>query len=191
MNKAVFLDKDGTIVENIPYNIDPHKITICEGVYEGLKLLKREGYIFIVVTNQDGIAHGYFSRNNLDVMIDSLNKIFSEMGTPLQGFYFCPHHPKGQIMEYKIVCQCRKPNPGLLISAAQEKLIDLRHSWLIGDILNDIEAAHLAGCKAILIDNGNETEWDLQYLRNPDYTVKNFYEAAKIISSKNSCHNMG
>ncbi len=100
----------------------------------------------------------------------------------LSGFYYCPHHPHGKIPEYAVDCFCRKPRPGLLQKAALEHEIDLASSWLVGDILHDIEAGNRAGCRTVLIDNGNEAEWDLSPRRQPEFIVKNVYEAALTIT---------
>lgn len=180
--KAVFLDKDGTLVEDIPYNIDPDLIQLTEGALEGLRILQAEGYRLIVVTNQSGIARGYFEEPALGGVEKRLQELLQPADIPLTGFYYCPHHPDGTIPEYALNCSCRKPQPGLLQRAAREHDIDLASSWLVGDILNDIEAGKRAGCRAILIDNGNETEWELSPVRQPDFVVKNLYEAALTIT---------
>jgi D-glycero-D-manno-heptose 1,7-bisphosphate phosphatase len=104
----------------------------------------------------------------------------------LAGFYYCPHHPEGVVPRYSIECACRKPNPGLLLKAAEELNIDLQQSWMVGDILNDVEAGNLSGCSTVLIDNGNETEWVLTDERQPDFIVTNLKEAAQAILSRKS-----
>lgn len=179
--QAIFLDKDGTLIEDIPYNVDPEKIHLSEGAVEGLQLLYRAGYPLIVVSNQAGIAHGYFSEKDLEQVVHRLEDLLAEIGVLLAGFYYCPHHPEGKIAIYRMDCDCRKPAPGLLFQAALEQGIDLKESWMIGDILNDIEAGQRAGCHTILINNGNETEWVLNSIRMPQYCVLNLTEAAHII----------
>lgn len=172
--KAVFLDKDGTIIPDIPYNIDTNRITLSEGVIEGLQLLQSYGYLLVVVSNQSGVAHGYFTVEQLDAVKHALSGMCSKMGIYLDGFYCCPHHPEGN-------CDCRKPKPGLLLKAATDMDIDLSCSWMIGDILNDVEAGKKAGCKTILIDNGNETEWEVNEYRSPEYKARDLAEAARFI----------
>lgn len=181
--KAVFLDKDGTLIQDIPYNVDTDKIVLEEGVVPGLRLLATHGFIFIIITNQSGIAKGYFTENEIVEVKRSLAKLFDEKGLPsFEDFYFCPHHPDGIISRFAYMCSCRKPAPGLLMRAAEDHHISLQHSWMIGDILNDVEAGNRAGCKTILIDNGSETEWiDDGFYRRPFYVVPNFLEAAKKI----------
>jgi D,D-heptose 1,7-bisphosphate phosphatase len=181
--RAVFLDKDGTLIEDVPYNIDPERIQLTQGAVEGLQVLSRSGYRLIVITNQSGVARGYFSEEALVAVEERLRQMLAEVGVQLGGFYYCPHHPDGVVQEFAIACSCRKPEPGLLLRAAGEGGIDLRESWFIGDILNDVEAGRRAGCKTILIDNGNETEWQLSRARSPHYTVADLAEAARVITS--------
>ena len=182
MNKAVFLDKDGTLIKDVPYNVDPEKIALFEDVPKGLKLVKEQGFKLIVVTNQAGVALGYFEEKAIEGVKQKIINLLKVYDITLDGFYYCPHHEKGRVKEYATTCECRKPLPGLLIQAANELNIDLSQSWMIGDILNDVEAGKKAGCKTILIDNGGETEWELTKDRTPDYTVNNFLEAANKIA---------
>lgn len=181
-SKAVFLDKDGTLVEDIPYNINPELIQLTEGALEGLRLLQDLGYQLIVVSNQSGIARGYFREQDLKPTIKKVRELLSQAGVSLKGFYYCPHYPAGIVEKYAVDCFCRKPKPGLLYQAALEHDIDLTASWMIGDILNDVEAGNHAGCRTILIDNQNETEWNLTPLRWPQFIVSDLFEAARAIT---------
>lgn len=178
---AVFLDKDGTLIEDVPYNVNPAKIRLCPGVLAGLQLLHAAQYQLIVITNQAGIAHGYFSEMDLLAVEQRLKELFAIVNVPLNGFYYCPHHPQGTITAYTQTCHCRKPHPGLLLKAAQTHRIDLTQSWFIGDILNDVEAGRSTGCRTVLIDNGNETEWQLSPQRLPHHIVTDFYTAVNVI----------
>jgi len=178
MTPAVFLDKDGTLIEDVPYNVNPERVSLCPGALAGVQRLHDAGYVLIVITNQSGVARGYFPEAALAPLEQHLRAL---LGVPLTGFYYCPHHPDGTVPDYAIACACRKPEPGLLLRAAVAHGLDLSRSWLIGDILNDIEAAHRAGCRAVLIDNGNETEWVLTPLRSPDYITTNLSLAADFI----------
>lgn len=179
--KAVFLDKDGTIIPDIPFNTNTSLIELSEGAVEGLQLLQSYGYLLIVVTNQAGVAHGYFSVEQLNAVKGRINDLCRKIGIYLDGFYYCPHHPDGVVDGYRKQCDCRKPAPGLLFEAASDMDIDLRNSWMIGDILNDVEAGKKAGCKTVLIDNGNETEWNVTADRSPEFKAKNLAEAARYI----------
>ena len=179
--KAIFLDKDGTLIPDVPYNVNPDLITLQTGVAEGLKLLKEKGYIFAVISNQAGVAKGYFKYKELEKVRDKLNYLLNIEGISIEAYYFCPHHPNGKITEYAITCDCRKPEPGMIFQAAFDLQIDLKKSWMIGDILNDVEAGNRAGCKTVLLNIGNETEWLEGDFRKPNYIVSDFLQAAFAI----------
>ena len=180
---AVFLDKDGTLIQDEPYNVDPTLMELTPGAAEGLRMFHDLGYRFIVVSNQSGVARGYFAESSLERVEWRLRELFADLRIPLDGFYYCPHHPQGIIPQYAITCDCRKPAPGMLLRAAREHAIDLKHSWLVGDILDDIEAGHRAGCRAVLIDYENATPDSP--VRVPDYRVENLQQAAERILEEN------
>ena len=169
-NRAVFLDKDGTLVENLPYNVDPQRITLAPGAVESVTRLAGQGYRIIVVSNQPGVALGYFGQGDLAGVRQRLEALLPA----LDGFYYCPHAPDAG-------CDCRKPACGLLLRAAREHAVDLAGSWMVGDILDDIEAGRRAGCRTVLVDVGNETEWDLNERRCPHNRVGGLAEAAALI----------
>lgn len=181
MPKAIFIDKDGTLLRDIPYNIDTNRIVFEETARESLRLFKAHGYLLIMISNQSGIARGYFDEDDLEGVKQYIQREFARVGAGFDGFYFCPHHPCGIVDKYSIPCTCRKPEPGMLFKAADEHGIDLCQSWMIGDILHDVEAGNRAGCKTILINNGNETEWRRGPYREPDYRVSNLLQAAEVI----------
>lgn len=183
MKRAVFIDKDGTLIKDVPYNVDPSLITLENGVEEGLALLAEEDFLFVIISNQSGVALGYFEESSLKPVSEKIELLVASTGIKISRFYYCPHHPEGVLPKYAIVCNCRKPKPGLLLQASEDLDIDLEQSWMIGDILNDIEAGNEAGCKTILIDNGGETEWILDENRTPLFTVNDFKEAAETIIS--------
>lgn len=176
MRGAVFLDKDGTLLENVPYNVDPAHMRLAPGVARGLARLAGLGMPLIVVSNQPGLALRYFDEPALGGMWRELSRLMTDAGAPPAGFYFCPHAPADAP-----ACDCRKPLPGLLVRAAREHDVDLGASWMIGDILDDVEAGARAGCRTILLDNGGETVWRPGRLRRPDHTVAGFDEAADIV----------
>ena len=183
MNKAIFLDKDGTVIIDIPYNVNANLISLSDNTAQGLRLLQHQGFLLVIITNQAGVALGYFEEDALTAVGDKLAALFIEERITLNGFYYCPHHPQGTVYPYNINCNCRKPQTGMLLQAANDLNIDLRCSWMIGDILNDVEAGNRAGCKSILIDNGNETEWVMNECRLPLKKVANVNEAAGFIIS--------
>ncbi len=178
---AVFLDKDGTLIDDVPYNVDPDRVRLAPGVRSGLIRLHERGFRLIVVSNQGGIARGYFPEQALILVEDRLRDMLRRFGVPLAGFYYCPHDPNGRIRRYATSCTCRKPRPGLFQRAARLGRLDLRRSWCVGDILDDIEAGHAAGCRSVLVDNGNETRWELGENRVPDYIARDMDEAAGFI----------
>ena len=177
LSKAVFLDKDGTLITDVPYNADPDKVFFEAGVFEGLRKLQADGYKLVIISNQPGIALGKFTQNQLDLLIQHFCKMFEEKSLTLSGFYYCPHLPASATES----CLCRKPEPGMLIDAAKTLNIDLTQSWMIGDILNDVEAGNRAGCRTVLINNGNETEWLSGPNREPDFIAPDFASAAEYI----------
>ncbi len=182
--KAIFLDKDGTLVDDVPYNTDPLKIRLCSGAGAALRLLARLDYRFFVVSNQDGVAHGRFLESALGGVGDRLTDLLFRERLVLDGFYYCPHHPDGAVAGYRLDCTCRKPMPGMLLRAATDHDIDLDRSWMVGDILHDVEAGNRAGCRTVLIDNGNETEWRLGARRIPTHVVPDLYAAAVLIAGE-------
>jgi D-glycero-D-manno-heptose 1,7-bisphosphate phosphatase len=161
MRRAVFLDKDGTLVVDVPYNVDPARIELAPFAREACEALHANGYALVVVTNQSGVARGLFDEAALKAVEHRLAEL---IGVPLAGFYHCPHGPEAG-------CPCRKPGDAMLHRAAIDLDLDLSRSWMVGDILNDVEAGRRAGCRTILIDNGGETEWRGGALRKPHVTV--------------------
>jgi D-glycero-D-manno-heptose 1,7-bisphosphate phosphatase len=181
MRNAVFIDRDGTLIKDIPYNSCPELIRFEDYAIEFLQDLKRRNYLLIVISNQSGVALGYFSEENVYKMHAEIRRMLLPHNVQIDAFYYCPHLPGGKMKYYAKECDCRKPKPGLIYKAAKMFNIDLNNSWMIGDILNDIEAGNTAGCKTILINNGNETEWRLTEVRIPDYDIENLQQAAEII----------
>jgi D-glycero-D-manno-heptose 1,7-bisphosphate phosphatase len=181
MRKAIFIDRDGTLIKDIPYNADPALVKLEYYAGEMLYELKKRNYLLIIISNQSGVAKGLFTIDDLYTIQAEINQQLSAYKVQLDGFYFCPHFPDAVIKEYDVDCNCRKPRAGMLLKAARDFNINLNASWMIGDILNDVEAGNLAGCKTILIDNGNETEWIYNNNREPDFKVYDLKEAMKTI----------
>ena len=177
------IDKDGTLVENVPYNVDPALMRLAPGAECGIPRLAEAGFRLAVVSNQPGVALGHFPEAALERVAARLEELLAGLGAALAGFYYCPHHPEGVVPQYSIRCGCRKPAPGLIERAAREAGVSSRGSWLVGDILDDVEAGSRAGCTTILLDNGSETEWVLTPPRRPDYIVRDLEEAAELIVS--------
>lgn len=175
------MDKDGTLIVDVPFNVNPDLIRLQDHAIEGLKRMKQLGYELILISNQSGVARGYFEESALRQVEQKIRELLAEHDITLDAFYYCPHHPQGSVERYAIDCPSRKPQPGMILKAAQDREIDLAKSWMIGDILHDIEAGNRAGCRTILIDNGNETEWMMNDFNHPDFTVRTINDAATKI----------
>lgn len=179
---ALFLDRDGTLVQARHYPSRPEDLVLYDGIGPGLRRLQAAGFRLIVVTNQSGIARGYFSEADLARMHDHLAAELARLDVHLAGVYFCPHHPAGVVPELAIGCGCRKPAPGMPRRAAADLGLDLRRSWFLGDILDDVEAGHRAGCRSILIDLGTEAPAS-DPLRRPDYVARDTAHALRIVAA--------
>jgi len=153
--KAIFLDRDGTINKYVGFLRNIEQFELLSGVSEAIRKINQSGYLAVVVTNQPVIARGEVTYTELQEIHNKMETILGKDGAYLDGIYFCPHHPdkgfKGEVKELKINCNCRKPNPGLLLQAASDFNINLEQSWMIGDGKNDIQAGKNAGCKTALI----------------------------------------
>lgn len=178
---AIFLDKDGTLVRDVPYNVDAERIVLKPEAGPALARLQAAGYSLVLVTNQPGVARGYFGESALDAVWSALAGLLAPYGVAFDAIYYCPHHPHGSNRDYARECACRKPEPGLLFQAASERGYDLKRSWMIGDILDDIEAGRSAGCRTVLLDVGSETEWRTAPWRQPHYTTGSLAQAASYI----------
>lgn len=173
-NKAVFLDRDGTIIVNRHYGSDPARIKLLDGVIEGLLELREAGYKLLLVSNQSGVARGYFDEGAIARMHDRLQRLLDAHGAALDGLEYCPHHPEGVASPYDVECSCRKPAPGMLRRAARKHGINLSTSWMVGDIEADVEAGRRAGVRTVLV--GPETS-----LPPPDFRAKDFTAAVRYI----------
>jgi D-glycero-D-manno-heptose 1,7-bisphosphate phosphatase len=182
LTPAIFLDKDGTLLADVPYNVNPRRMRFAAGALEGLRHLATLGRPLIVVSNQSGIALGKFEPADMGSVLTELKRMFNEANAILSGMYFCPHHPNGSRPRYSMMCGCRKPAPGLLLRAARVQSLDLNNSWFIGDILDDVEAGRRAGCRTLFIDNGNETEWLRNEWRVPDHSEPDLGAAGKWLA---------
>lgn len=155
--KAIFLDRDGTINKYVGFLRSMDDFELLNGVSEAIRKINASGYLAIVVTNQPVIARGEVSLEELEVIHNKMETLLGNDGAYLDAIYYCPHHPdkgyEGERVEYKIDCECRKPKPGMLLQAAKDFNIDLASSYMIGDSKNDILAGKNAGCKTVYIGN--------------------------------------
>ena len=174
-NKAIFLDRDGVINIEVSYLSDPADFKLIEGTIEALRILKQKKYLLIVITNQAGIARGYYTEERLKEIHEKMERILKENNIQLDDIYYCPHHP-----EFTGPCNCRKPNPGMLLKAQEEHQIDLKNSYMIGDTLNDIKTGINVGCKTALVltGYGQQEKKNIGEIK-PDIISKNLLEFAQ------------
>jgi D-glycero-D-manno-heptose 1,7-bisphosphate phosphatase len=156
--EAVFLDRDGTVIEEVCYLADPAQVKLIPGAAEAIRRLNEAGVLVVLVTNQSGVARGYFPESRVRDVHARLAELLAECGAKIDASYYCPHHPTESVGHYRIACECRKPKPGLLLAAARELGIDLAQSWMIGDKPCDAEAGTAAGCRTILVRTGHGVE---------------------------------
>jgi D-glycero-D-manno-heptose 1,7-bisphosphate phosphatase len=179
-SRAIFLDRDGTLIHNVHYCRNPEQVHLLPGVSRALGWLSRAGYRLIVITNQSGVARGYVSERELALVHARLRRDLAAEGVRLDAIYYCPHHPQGAREEYTVACLCRKPAPGLLLRAAVEQGVALACSWFVGDILADVEAGNRAGCRTVLVDLGTEPRPEAA-VRTPTFVARNLPHAARLI----------
>jgi len=174
---AVFVDKDGTLVENVPYNADPARVRFTPHAGAGLRRLADAGLSLFIATNQPALSTGHIDPAQFARLQRAIEeRLLDEAGVRLAGWLVCPH-----AATLAPPCGCRKPAPGLLQRAAREHGIDLARSWMVGDILDDVEAGRRAGCRTVLLDVGNETLWQLGALREPHHRCTDLLQAAQVI----------
>lgn len=178
---AVFLDRDGTLVHPRHYPSRPQDLLLYDGIGPALHALQRAGLRLVLITNQSGLARGYFTEDDLTRMHDYLSSELARWDVCLDGIYVCPHHPAGSIPHLAISCACRKPQPGLVQRAAADLGLDTARSWFVGDILDDMEAGKRAGCRTILVDLGTES-LPATGLRQPDFVARDTCQALAIIA---------
>jgi D-glycero-D-manno-heptose 1,7-bisphosphate phosphatase len=179
MHKAVFLDRDGTVIEDIGYLSETSRIRILPGAAEAIRLLNDNGFKVIIVTNQAGVARGYFTESRANEINEKLRQLLAGQGSIVEKIYHCPHHIDGIVEKYKRECNCRKPNPGMIQQAARELDIDINNSFMIGDKSSDIVAGRRAGCRTIVIEGGIDYH-ELEVLPQPaDHIATDLLEAVK------------
>jgi len=171
-NKAVFLDRDGTINRDVPYCSRPGDFELLPGAAEGIRLLNEAGFKVIVITNQSGIARGYFTEETLVRIHDRMKELLAVHTAHVDAIYYCPHHPDNG-------CDCRKPKTALYHRAAKDMGIDYQLSYVIGDMPLDIQAGRLLGCKTILVTSDKNSSKDINEV--PDYITGNLIQASKWI----------
>jgi histidinol-phosphate phosphatase family protein len=175
--KAVFLDRDDTIIADMEFSIARARLRPLPGAAAALRRLQEAGYLLIIVTNQSGLARGLFSEEALRGFHEHFLRRLQKSGVRFAGLYYCPHYVGGKVAEYAIACDCRKPKPGLLLRAARELGLDLKQSWMVGDRPADVGAGRAAGCRTIRVGNGEWAESDPR----ADFEAPDLAGAAEII----------
>ena len=180
-SSAVFLDRDGTIIEDRGYISDPEQVSLIPGAAEGIRRFSLAGHLVVVVSNQSGIARGLLDESALAAVHERVEALLKAAGAHLDGAYYCPYlaGPEATVEAYRRTSDLRKPAPGMLFQAAREMNIDLSRSWMIGDSLCDLQAAEAAGCRAILIDRGEAPA--APAVVNPAYVAGSLIEAAALV----------
>ena len=189
MERVVFLDRDGTLNEEVCYLYRPEDLHILPGVGEALRMLKEAGYRLVVVTNQAGVARGYYTEEDVRRLHLHMNRMLERDGAGIDAFYYCPHHPVHGIGPYKIQCQCRKPGTGMFEMAGGRFDVDKAHSFMVGDKLLDVEAGKNYGLASILVGTGygrEQHEEDIKTGLSPayDFYAETLPDAARWILGK-------
>lgn len=180
MHRAVFLDRDNTLVDDSEgYLSDPRKVRLLPGVADALRRLADAGYLLIVVTNQSGIARGYYTIKAYEQVNEELARQLASHGVKLDAIYYCPYHRDGTVEPYIGDSEERKPNPGMLLRAARDLDIDLQASWMIGDTLSDMQAGRRAGCHTVFVPVG-PGQLD-QLPPDTDHAATDMTQAAELI----------
>ena len=190
MNKAIFLDRDGTINVDKKYLSKIEDFEYLSGAIEGLKLLQDAGYLLIIITNQSGIARGYYTEDDFSKLNDWMIQNLKSRGIEISKVYYCPHHLDGKIEKYRVDCNCRKPKLGLYQKAIEDFDIDLSESWTIGDKLRDSQICETTNCRGFLISDLEKTNIinvvKRGNIRNIEY-ANDLYDAAKMIVNRSIC----
>jgi D-glycero-D-manno-heptose 1,7-bisphosphate phosphatase len=181
---AVFLDRDGTILDELGYLTPDSTIHIYPFSVDAIRLLARGGYAVVIITNQGGIGLGLYDHAFVDRTHSMLNAKFREAGAEVAGWYYCPHHPEAVVPDLKCVCECRKPATGLVTAAAKDLDLDLSASWVVGDQWRDIDVAHRTGGRSVLVRTGYgrglEAKWP-EHIARPTHVADNLMAAAAVI----------
>jgi D-glycero-D-manno-heptose 1,7-bisphosphate phosphatase len=184
---AVFLDRDGTLNEEVNFVRSPEQFTMLPGAADAVGTLNRHGIIVCIISNQSGVARGFFTEEDLVPIHRKLEGELGRSGARIDRIYYCPHHPTEGKPPYNVVCSCRKPGIGMLQQAAREFGLDLQHSFVVGDRIVDIQAGRAAGATSILVLTGygpHALEECREQGVTPDYIVRDIAEAAGIIIEK-------
>ena len=188
LRPAVFLDRDGTVNEQMGYINHISRFHLLPEAGRGIKLLNDHKIPVVVVSNQSGLARGYFPKELLNQVHEKMDRLLAQEGAHIDGLYYCPHHPEAKEMQYRIDCNCRKPKTGMLLQAADEMNLDLSLSFVVGDRWSDIKCADRAGCSSVLVLTGYG-RGDYEYIGpdqdiQPSHVAENLFDSVKWILTK-------
>ena len=183
--RAIFMDRDGTLLHEVGYVNHLDRVRLLDGSAQALRRVNASGFQAILITNQAGVARGYFPETLVEDVHDHLRALLAEEGSRLDGIYYCPHHPEVGATPYRQDCACRKPKPGMLRRASEEMGIDLASSYVVGDTIKDIEAGHRVGARTVLVLTGygkgelriHGARWDVR----PHHVAADLLEAVQWI----------
>ncbi len=186
--RAIIMDRDGTVCEEVGYVNHVDRVRLLPRSAEAIRRANAAGFQTVVVTNQAGVARGYFPESLISEVHDRIRELLAAERARVDGIYYCPHHPDVGPPEYRKDCDCRKPRPGLLLRASDEMGIDLRASYLIGDSIRDVESGHRVGATTVLVLTGygkGELEhrsdgWNVR----PDHVAADLLEAVEWILAR-------
>ncbi|MDH4202686.1 MAG: HAD family hydrolase [Phycisphaerae bacterium] len=179
--KAIFLDRDDTLVNDPGYIQRPEQVLLLPGAAEALIQLKKMGYLLVIVTNQSGVARGLVTEAQLEEIHRRLKSLFAAEGAQIDAIYYCPYHPEGTVKDFSMESNLRKPNAGMFFQAEEDLDIDLERSWMIGDSYRDMQAGKAAGCRTILVDVPGKIRVKKDGDPEPDRKAVNLREAVNII----------
>lgn len=185
MNRAVFLDRDGTVNEEVGYLRDLRQLKLIPGAGVAIRRLNQSGIKVVLITNQSGIARGYFPESFVQETHALLRDMLRREGAWLDGIYYCPHHPRAGNSHYTTACECRKPGTGMIDRAAREMNIDIKKSFVVGDKWSDVELGQRAGARSILVSTGHAPDDPgnarPEHLDDPDFAAGSITEAVEWI----------
>jgi len=185
MKKAVFLDRDGTVNKEVGYLTDLQDLALIPGAGTAIRKLNQAGFLVVLVTNQSGVARGYFTEDFVQNTHERLVQMLREEGAWLDGIYYCPHHPSAGNAPYVTVCECRKPATGLIDCAVHDLNIDKTRSYMVGDKWIDVELGQRAGIRTVLVSTGFDPDDPANVkspnLKDPDFRANDLFNAADWI----------
>jgi D-glycero-D-manno-heptose 1,7-bisphosphate phosphatase len=193
LQRAVFLDRDGVLIEDVHLLTKPGEVRLTDGASWVVRALKEACYQVVVVSNQTVVARGLATENEVEAVHERIQQLLVDTGGHrVDAFYFCPHHPSATLPQYRLECECRKPRPGLLLQAAAERGIDLPRSYMVGDRITDIIAGQRAGCKTILVESGRHLDPPIEAPDpidpscHPDFVCADLRQAVRLILERRS-----